>query len=66
MRIKVNGKELEMEPGATLRGLIEKMGLGKSACAAEVNREVVPRRGHESRELREGDVVELVTLVGGG
>jgi thiamine biosynthesis protein ThiS len=31
-----------------------------------VNREVVARRDHERAELREGDVVEVVALVGGG
>jgi thiamine biosynthesis protein ThiS len=32
----------------------------------EVNRSLVPRRERDARELRDGDVVEIVTLVGGG
>lgn len=66
MTITVNGETRSLPDGATVRALIEALGLGKSACAAEVNRELIPRREHESRRLQEGDKVELVTLVGGG
>jgi thiazole synthase len=42
--------------------------LGKNPLqvAVEVNRRVIPRQEHESCRLQEGDVVEIVTLVGGG
>lgn len=66
MTITVNGETRSLPDGATVRALIEALGLGRSACAAEVNRELIPRREHESRRLQEGDKVELVTLVGGG
>jgi sulfur carrier protein len=66
MTVIVNGKPLELPPGTTVRALIERLDLAKSACAAEVNRDLIPRREHESRVLVEGDRVELVALVGGG
>lgn len=66
MTITVNGEAKTVPDGSTVRDLIEAMGLGKAACAAEVNRELVPRREQPARRLAEGDVVELVTLVGGG
>ena len=66
MRITVNGKEIEVEAGRTVGELIREMGLAGQPCAAEVNREVVPRRQHAERVLEDGDRVELVTLVGGG
>lgn len=66
MTVTVNGKAEELPPGCTLRQLIERAGLGGKACAAEVNKALVPRREHEVRELKDGDVVELVSLVGGG
>jgi thiamine biosynthesis protein ThiS len=40
--------------------------LGGAACAVEVNRQLVPKKQHESQELKDGDSVEIVTLVGGG
>jgi len=32
----------------------------------EVNREIVPRAQHSRNSLQQGDVVEIVTFVGGG
>ncbi len=67
MRLRVNGKEYEMlEVGATVAALVTEMGLGKVAVAVEVNKELVRKREHGARVLSEGDIVELVTLVGGG
>jgi thiamine biosynthesis protein ThiS len=34
--------------------------------AVEVNRQLVRRIAHEAHVLHEGDVIEVVTLVGGG
>lgn len=66
MLVIVNGQQRELPQGTTVRALIELMGLAKQACAAEVNKVLVPRREHDSRTLAEGDHVELVSLVGGG
>jgi sulfur carrier protein len=66
MRILVNGREQEVPEGATVAELIQMMGLGASACAAEVNKDVIPKRDQADWALAEGDLVELVTLVGGG
>lgn len=66
MIVTVNGKAEELPAGSTLRQLIERAGLGDKACAAEVNKQLVPRKEHTSRQLKDGDVVELVSLVGGG
>ncbi|MCX5691360.1 MAG: sulfur carrier protein ThiS [Planctomycetota bacterium] len=66
MTIILNGQPREVPDGISVRALIEEIGLGKSACAAEVNQQLVPRREHESRILLHDDRVELVSLVGGG
>lgn len=66
MNVVVNGAKTELPDGTTVRALIERLELGKAACAAEVNKRLVPRKEHESRQLRDGDVVEVVSLVGGG
>ena len=39
---------------------------GRAYVAVEVNLELVPRRRHAEHVLRDGDRVEVVTLVGGG
>lgn len=66
MVLTVNGEAKEVPDRATVASLVAELGLGRSACAAEVNGRVVPKREHATTELREGDRVELVTLVGGG
>ncbi|MGP1271865.1 MAG: sulfur carrier protein ThiS [Phycisphaerales bacterium] len=66
MQITVNGAAKEIPTGTTLADLIRLLGLDRAACAAEVNRSLVPKREHEQTALNEGDTIELVTLVGGG
>ncbi len=61
----INGEPQRVE-AATVRELVVTLGLGEQAVAVEVNREVVPKRLHEETPLKDGDAVELVTLVGGG
>lgn len=66
MEVVINGRREQVPEGLTLRELIERLGLGRSPCAAEVNQRLIPRAAHESTRLSDGDRVELVTLVGGG
>jgi sulfur carrier protein len=66
MLVVVNGEERRLEPGTTVAGLVEHLGLSKAACAVEVNRRLVPKKEHGQSPLREGDKIEVVTLVGGG
>lgn len=66
MHVTVNGESRELPTGATVRTLIESLGLAGKACAAEVNAELVPFRKHTETELKDGDRIEIVTLVGGG
>ncbi len=67
MNLIVNGNAFEVDGiRMTVAELVEEMGLGKAAVAVEVNRELVRKKRHGEYELSDGDVVELVTLVGGG
>ncbi len=66
MRITVNGEPIDLPEGVTVAELIAQIGLSATVCAAEVNRNLVPKRDQDTRELRDGDAVEIVTLVGGG
>ncbi len=50
----------------SLRQLIESLGMGQQAVAAEVNGKLVRRALHEATTLQNGDHVELVSLIGGG
>ena len=66
VRVTVNNEPRDLPDTATLADLIRECGLDGGPCAAEVNKSLVPKRRHADHQLREGDTVELVTLVGGG
>jgi len=66
MKLKVNGKEMDMEEGLTVEDLLAKIGAKPVGIAVELNREIVPRSSHHCRKLSDGDVLEVVRMVGGG
>ncbi|MGE3108441.1 MAG: sulfur carrier protein ThiS [Phycisphaerales bacterium] len=66
MILTVNNKPMELTDRATVASLLRELGLESSPCAVEVNRELVPKSRHQYATLKDGDVVEIVTLVGGG
>lgn len=66
MTIDCNGETREIVPGTTIADLLVELKLNPRQVAVEVNLDVVPRAQHASHVLRDGDRVELVTLVGGG
>jgi sulfur carrier protein len=66
MKLILNGENQDLTDVRTIRDLVEHLGLGNTPVAVELNRQVVPRREHESTELKDGDQLEVVSLVGGG
>jgi thiazole synthase len=64
--ISVNGAARFFQPGATVRDLIEELGVRPEYVAVERNRELIPRGSYSEVRLSEGDEIEVVTLVGGG
>jgi thiamine biosynthesis protein ThiS len=66
VRIEVNGDEKEIEEGATLQTLVERLALAPERLAVEHNREVVRRSDWPALRLADGDRVEIVHFVGGG
>lgn len=66
MKVRVNGKETEVEPGATIGRIIDSVTPDRSRVAVERNKEIVPRATYDATPVAEGDVIEVVTLAGGG
>jgi len=65
MNITINGKTIEITDGTTCRQLIEQLQL-KGPLALEVNKKICPKTKHDQTILRDGDILEIVTIVGGG
>jgi len=66
VKVVVNGSEVELDDGATVADLVRTLDVAAREIAVERNHALVRRRDHPTTVLAEGDVVEVVTLVGGG
>lgn len=64
--VTVNGDERQLEPGMTVAGLLDSLGLHPRLVVVEHNREILDAGRLDSTEIQAGDNVELVHFVGGG
>ena len=64
--IRVNGRQRTIAKESTMSALLTELGIEHRYCAVERNRQAVPRERHAQLRLRDGDEIEIVTLVGGG
>ena len=65
MKITINGKERDIAEGTTAQKLLQQLNL-KGPLALELNRKLCPKSQHSQTVLENGDVIEIVTIVGGG
>ena len=66
IKITMNGADIEVEAGLTLGQLVDSKGLERKMIAIEYNGEIIPRHDYDDTEVRAGDVLEVVHMVGGG
>lgn len=66
IRVTLNGEATDVEKGATIGHLVDRVVRDRSRVAVERNREIVPRARLDATAVAPGDVIEVVTLVGGG
>jgi thiamine biosynthesis protein ThiS len=66
MRLTVNSESCEFSDVCTVFDLLERLDLLGQYVAVECNCSIVPYKMFRLVRLCDGDVIELVTLVGGG
>ena len=66
MRATVNGEPMELPDGLTVSALLRHLGVQAERVAVERNGAVVRKVRHADEKLAQGDVLEIVTFVGGG
>jgi len=66
IEITINEQPRNVEPGITLAQLLTELQIVSPAIAVEVNQQLRPRDQFENTILEAGDILEIVTLVGGG
>ena len=63
--VKINGNDLDIA-GKTVAEYLETTDYSRSRIAVERNGEIVPKAEYDSTLLNDGDVIEVVSFVGGG
>ena len=66
MQITVNGERRELPGPVSVTELLYELGLRPEHVAVEVNKDLVTRSKHSETVVGQGDVLEVVRLVGGG
>lgn len=66
MVIILNGKERSVNGQNTIAGLLADLGQDAGRVVVEHNGRIVTGEGLKTARLQEGDVLEVVRLVGGG
>ncbi|MGH7921255.1 MAG: sulfur carrier protein ThiS [Candidatus Dormibacteraceae bacterium] len=62
----MNGRAVELPSPTTLADYLQSLGAEPRAVAVELNGEILQRAAYAGCVLREGDIVEIVRMVGGG
>ena len=64
--LQVNGKPIELDGPSLLTAYLEMLGVSPRAVAVEHNRMIIERDAYATTILQDGDVLEIVRMVGGG
>jgi thiamine biosynthesis protein ThiS len=62
----LNGEQRSFPGPLTIAGLLAQLPLPGFRVAVLVNGEIVPGTEHSRREVRGGDAVDVISMVGGG
>lgn len=66
MRIRVNGKEIEIDEVHTVDSLLEKLGYTDRFLAVAVNQQCILKKRYAEERLRAGDDIEILAPMAGG
>jgi thiamine biosynthesis protein ThiS len=64
--LKVNGKPVLLDGPTSVLAYLEKLGVSPRSVAVEHNGVIIERDMYASTTLGDGDVMEVVRMVGGG
>jgi sulfur carrier protein len=64
--LQINGRRVELGGPTALLTYLEELGVSPRAVAVELNGVIIERSAYEDATLEEGDIVEIVRMVGGG
>lgn len=63
--LKINGKPVDAA-GLTVEEYLHRENFDVRKIAVEINEEIVPKKNFSEVTLRDGDIVEIISFMGGG
>ena len=66
MNLEINGETKSVPTCATVRELLENLGIRPERIAVEVNHRIVRRQDWNQAPIHDQDKIEIVQFVGGG
>lgn len=66
MLVRVNDKSVEVPDQIDVQKLLDTVDVPPNYLAVEINGDVIAREDYRATEVKAGDQIEVVTLVGGG
>lgn len=66
MQIQVNGKNEDVKPGSTVKSFLLEKDINPNIVACELNLEIIRRAELDKKTLKEGDILEIIRMIGGG
>ena len=65
--ITINGDKYESEmTGKTIKEMIDTLKFDERTIAVELNEDIISKNNYSNQVLKDGDIVEVVSFVGGG
>ena len=64
--ITVNGKQIQLASEMSVADYLEQNNYQIKRIAVELNEEILPKYSYSDTMLKDGDRLEVVTVVGGG
>lgn len=66
MIVTINGEQRQLSSGLNLIQLLQELKINHATVAVELNLTIIPRGQYDHTILKDGDKLEIISLVGGG
>ena len=63
--VRVNGNDLDVA-GQSVSQYLDQANFNIGRIVVEINEEIVPKSTYDETILKDGDIVEVISFVGGG
>ncbi len=64
--IVINGVRQPQAEGMTMSAYLEEKGYRQEVVAVECSGEIIPKSAYGEKVIRDGEIIEIVSFVGGG